>query len=71
MASRINKIDNFHSTRRGKLVFGFVELGLAFVLLMLATDSGELWQYGLAIVLLVGGLRNLKNVANNSNGRKK
>lgn len=55
----IQKLDKFHKTRKGYLVFGLVELLLAYTFASLALGSGRFSEYGLAIILLFGGLRNL------------
>lgn len=61
MTSKIGTIDNFHNTRRGKLVFGFGELIAAWIIGVIAVDSGAIWQYILALVLFIGGVRNIAN----------
>lgn len=55
----LNDIDKFHKTRLGHLVFGVVELGLAYVLALKALDTGNLIIWTLTIVLLVGFLQNI------------
>jgi hypothetical protein len=56
--SSIQAIDKWHQSRTGHLTFGAVELLLAYGFASWAIDSGSLWQYALAIIFLVGGLRN-------------
>ena len=58
MNRTITKIDKFHKTRRGKLAFGVVELIIAYLVISWAVDSGEIWQYAVAILLLIGGVVN-------------
>lgn len=58
----LQALDKFHKTRTGYLVFGLVELGLAYLFLSLAINSGSLWEYFLGIVFLIGFLRNLINL---------
>jgi len=55
----VHTIDKWHHTRTGHLVFGLVELLIAYGFASWAIDSGSLWQYALAIIFLVGGVRNL------------
>jgi hypothetical protein len=52
------KVDTFHRTRAGYLVFGLAELALAYLFFSLAVNSGSLWQWGLAIILFIGFLQN-------------
>lgn len=54
----IRRLDRFHRTTLGLVVFGAVELGVAYGLVLVAFDSGDLWEYGLAVVLLVGSIVN-------------
>ena len=55
----ITQLDKFHKTKPGYLVFGLVELGLAYLFASLAINSGSLWQWALALIFLVGTLQNL------------
>jgi len=59
MSKSLNRLDKFHHTRTGYLVFGLVELGLAYWLLSLAVDSGSIWEWALGIILFVGVLQNI------------
>jgi hypothetical protein len=63
MTSSITRIDKYHQTRKGKLIFGTVEILAAYGMLSLAIDSGSLWQYGLAMLLFIGGVNNLARAA--------
>ena len=53
------------SSRAGKqnpflrLAYGLLELAVAYWLILLAINSGSIWQYLLAFALGVMGLRNL------------
>ena len=60
--SRLQAIDKWHKTGAGHLAFGLVELALAYGFSSWAIDSGSLWHYALAIIFLVGGLRNLVHI---------
>lgn len=55
----ITKFDNWHKTRRGYAVMAVVELVLAYIVGSRGLDTGSWWQYGLTLVLLVGGLQNV------------
>lgn len=54
----IEALDKWHHTKTGLAAFGLLELAVSYVLVSLAIDSGSLWQYGLALILLVGSLMN-------------
>ena len=54
----LKQLDKFHRTRTGYLVFGLVELGLAYLFFSLAVNSGSLWQWTLTMILLVGVAQN-------------
>lgn len=55
----LQALDKWHKTRVGHLVFGLVELGLAYLFASLAINSGNLWQWALAIIFVVGFFQNL------------
>ncbi len=55
----IEKLENWHKTNSGLLVFGLIELGLAYMFVSLAIDSGSLWDYLLTLIFVIGFLRNL------------
>jgi hypothetical protein len=68
----LETIDKWHKTRVGNLVFGVAELSLAYLLISLAIDSGYLWEYALALVLIYGGFHNLLKIfLAHKNARKK
>lgn len=71
--SSLQKLDEFHKTRTGFLVFGLVELALAYLFVSLAINSGSLWEWVLAIIFLFGGLQNLMKIfgARKSHGSKR
>lgn len=64
-------INKWHKSRQGHLIFGIVELVLAYGFASWAVDSGSLWQYALAFIFLFGGLRNLFRIFGNSNNGHK
>lgn len=55
---RVEQIDRFHKTRKGRITFGLIELIVAYLFISLAIDSGSIWQYVVAIVLAVGTVNN-------------
>lgn len=57
--SMIKELESWHTTRLGFLVFGIIELALAYGFASLAINYASFWQYALAVILLIGGLRNL------------
>lgn len=56
--SFMRQLQSWHKTTLGHLVFGLVELSLAFLCVNLAIDSGSLWQWALTIILVVGFFQN-------------
>jgi hypothetical protein len=54
----IKKLDDWHKTKVGYLLFAIVELALAYAFISLAIDRGNLWWYILTLIFLVGGLKN-------------
>ncbi len=55
----LQRLDRFHKTGPGYLVFGLVELAMAYGFASLSIDRGNLWWYILTLIFLVGALRNL------------
>jgi hypothetical protein len=62
---KLAAIDKFHKTRLGYLVFGLVELGLAYWFVLIAIDQGDLWWYVLTLIFFVGFLQNTVRLAIN------
>jgi predicted acyltransferase len=58
----IRTLDRWHKTRTGHLIFGLAEIALAYLFASLAIDSGSLWEYAAAIILLAGGMQNLVKI---------
>ncbi len=54
----LKKLDAWHKTRRGLLVFAVLELLLAYVFVSLAINKGNLLYYILTLVFLFGFLQN-------------
>jgi hypothetical protein len=58
----LRRLDQWHKTKPGFLVFGLVELGLAYLFGSLAIDQGQLWQWALTIILVFGALSNFVRI---------
>jgi hypothetical protein len=56
---KIEQIDKFHKTRKGRVTFGLIELIVAYIFISLAINSGSIWQYVIAIILIIGAFNNL------------
>jgi hypothetical protein len=56
---KISRLDQFHKTRAGYLVFGLVELAMAYGFIDWALDSGAIWWWIAAAVLLLGAGENI------------
>lgn len=55
----MRKLHNWHQSRVGLLVFGVIELAIAYGFASVAIDRGSLIWYILTLIFLVGGLQNL------------
>jgi hypothetical protein len=55
----LQKLDKWHKTKLGLLVFAIFELVIAYVFASLAIDRGNFLWYLLALIFLVGFLQNL------------
>ncbi|MEX2014786.1 MAG: hypothetical protein WD885_02520 [Candidatus Saccharimonadales bacterium] len=71
---KVDQIDRFHKTRKGRITFGLVELLAAYLFISLAIHSGSIWQYIAALILTVGAVNNLIRafvpVGAKSNGKR-
>jgi len=47
----LRQINVFHKTTLGYIVFGLVELGLAYGFALWAIDNGNVWLYFVTVVL--------------------
>ena len=48
----------WYQTKRGFLMFGAVELAIAYVFASLAIDRGSWWWYALTLLFFIGALQN-------------
>lgn len=55
----IDKLDRFHKTKPGLFLFVVIELAITYAFASLSIDRGSLWFYLLALLFLIGALRNL------------
>jgi len=58
----LQQLDDFHKTRPGYAVFGVIELAMAYGFLNWALDTGALWWWVIAFILLLGALQNFVHV---------
>ncbi len=58
----IKQLDKWHHTKLGLLTFGLAELLIAYGFVSLSIDRGNFLWYLLALIFLVGSLRNLFNL---------
>jgi hypothetical protein len=63
-------INKWHRTSLGHFTFGIAELLIAYGFASWAIDTGELWQYALALLFLFGGLRNLFRIFRKQNNER-
>lgn len=69
MSKALHKIDKWRKTSIVCISLVIIELGAAYIFGSLALDSGHLWQYALAGLLLLGGVKNLVVVLKNLAGK--
>jgi hypothetical protein len=66
----VQKINRFHKTKKGFLIFGLIEIGLVYVIGSLAINSGSFWEWVLFMVFLIGAFSNfLKLIGKFIHGR--
>jgi len=53
------KLDIWHKTKLGYLIFGLIELAITYGFASLAIDRGGLGWYLLTLIFLVGTLQNI------------
>jgi len=54
----MKKLDKWHKTKSGLLVFVLAELAIAYGLASWSINSGNLWLYLLTIIFFVGAMKN-------------
>jgi hypothetical protein len=54
----LKKLDKWHKTRLGLLVFALIELAIAYGFFSLSIDRGNFFWYLLTLIFLVGFLQN-------------
>lgn len=55
----LDKLDNWHKTKLGLLVFAVVELLIAYIFVSLSISYGNLWWYLFATIFAIGSVQNL------------
>ncbi len=55
----LKTLDKFHRSRPGLVVFALVELGMAYVFMSWAIDSGNWFDYLFVLLFAVGFLQNV------------
>lgn len=58
----LNRLDRFHKTKKGYLVFGLAELVLAYIFISIAVDTANMWAYLAGLVLSIGTVLNFINL---------
>lgn len=68
----IAKLDKWHKTKLGLLVFALIELAIAYGFFSLSIDRGNFWWYLLTLIFLVGFLQNFFKLIGSffNNGRR-
>jgi len=67
----LQKLDQWHKTKLGYLVFGLIELAVAYGFASLSIDRGNLWYYLFTLIFLVGALQNFfKLIGKLFNGKR-
>lgn len=66
----LNRLDGFHKSKRGYLIFGIVELILAYIFASIAIDTASMWAYLATIILSIGTVLNFINVFTAKNIKK-
>lgn len=59
----LHRLDKWHKTVKGHLVYAVVELVAGYIVIAGAIDSGRLLLWTAGIVLVIGGLQNLVQAA--------
>lgn len=54
----IEKFDKWHKTKPGLMIFGVLELAIAYGFASLSIDRGNIVWYLLTLIFLVGSLQN-------------
>ena len=61
----LHRINSWHKTRLGLLSFTVLELTLSYAFASWAIDSGRLSAWAIAIILVIGSLRNFGKLIRN------
>lgn len=58
----MEQLHQFHRSRLGHLIFGIIELAIAYGMASWSIYSGQWWQYLLTFLFIYGGVRNLLRI---------
>ena len=58
----LDRIDRFHKTQKGYLLFAIIELVLAYIFVSIAIDTASMWAYLATLILFVGFIMNITRV---------
>lgn len=67
----LKRLDGFHKTKRGYLVFAVVELVAAYIFISIALDTANMWAYLAGVVLSIGTILNFINVFTAKDAKKR
>jgi hypothetical protein len=67
----IDKLDKWHKTRAGYIVFALVELAIAYGFVSLAVDRGNILWYLLSLIFFVGFLQNFFKLLGTFYGKRR
>ena len=61
MGNLFTRLQYFHKTRRGLVIFGLVEAVLLYIFGSIAIDTANMFAYAAAIILFMGATINIAN----------
>ncbi len=59
MQKALKQLDAWHQTKTGLVIFGALELTLAYLVGSRAIDTGSWAQYAVTLLLIFGGVHNV------------
>jgi hypothetical protein len=70
-AAPIHRLHHWHQAPAGLLAVGLLEAIALYIVASLAIDTGSLWYYGLALVLLAGVVQSISKLVTRLIRKKK
>lgn len=67
----MEKLQTFHKTKQGYIVFGLIELILLYIFASIAIDTANMFAYLASLVLFIGAILNFVNAAKSHNKKGK